>query len=285
MTKVRIPYQALIRIMRPRHWVKNIFVLVPLLFSGVLYHCQAVLQALFATCLFCIASSAAYILNDIYDKEQDSLHPYKAQTRPLAAGTLSTAWAFALLLGLYISVLASYLAMPRVTLVLIAYILLNIAYTLVLKYYPVVDIFIVAMGFVLRVYAGALALHVPVSSWMFLTTLCLSLYLAAIKRGQELRLYPQESRVVLQKYRLSLIERYAQISSIGALLSYSMFVTISTPQLVITVPLVLFGLFRYWYVVEMYEEGESPIDAILQDGQLMGTILLWVLVCIAMVRL
>ena len=159
-----------------------------------------------------------------------------------------------------------------------AYLLLNQAYTFVLKHQPVVDIFTIAIGFVLRVYAGAMALAVPMSSWMFVTTLCLALYLAAVKRRQELSQSGSEGRQVLEKYSLGLIDRYAEMAATGALVFYSMFVMSSRPELVATVPLVLFGLFRYWYVVEQ-GGGESPTDALLADWQLLVCVLLWVAVC------
>jgi 4-hydroxybenzoate polyprenyltransferase len=143
----------------------------------------------------------------------------------------------------------------------------------------VLDIFTIALGFVLRVYAGAMALSVPVSSWMFITTLCLALYLAAVKRRQELSQSGSDGRQVLEKYTVSLVDRYAEMSATGALLFYSMFVMSARPELVITVPLVLFGLFRYWYVVEALDGGESPTDALLSDAQLLLAVVLWVTAC------
>jgi 4-hydroxybenzoate polyprenyltransferase len=170
--------------------------------------------------------------------------------------------------------------MPKVVSVIAAYMALNIAYTFVLKHQPVVDIFTIAIGFVLRVYAGAVALVVPISSWMFVTTLCLALYLAAVKRRQELSQSGNQSRKVLKKYSITLVDRYAEMSATGALVFYSMFVMSAKPQLIITVPLVLFGLFRYWYVVEELDGGESPTDALIADWQLLLTVVLWILACI-----
>jgi 4-hydroxybenzoate polyprenyltransferase len=143
----------------------------------------------------------------------------------------------------------------------------------------VVYIFAIASGFVLRVYAGAVALDVPVSSWMFITTLCLALYLAAIKRRQELSQSGVEGRKVLERYSVALVDRYAEMSATGALLFYSIFVISAKPDLVVTIPLVLFGLFRYWFVVEALDRGESPTDALISDWQLLLTVLLWVVAC------
>jgi hypothetical protein len=129
------------------------------------------------------------------------------------------------------------------------------------------------------VLAGAVALDVPVSGWMFTTTLSLALYLAAVKRGQELSQRGTDSRQVLKKYTKPLVDRYAEMSATCALVFYSMFVMASKPQLVATVPLVLFGLYRYWYVVDILEGGESPTDALLTDWPLLITVLLWVGTC------
>jgi decaprenyl-phosphate phosphoribosyltransferase len=266
-------------LMRPKQWVKNIFVLAPLVFSGEFLNTNAVRHALLAVLLFCLASSATYIVNDLHDIGHDRRHLKKSKTRPLAAGTVSIPMALLLLAVLYGTLAWSWFITPEVVLVIAAYMMLNLAYTFMLKHQPVVDIFIIAIGFVLRVYAGAMALAVPVSDWMFVTTLCLALYLAAVKRRQELSQSGTKGRKVLEKYSISLIDRYAEMSATGALVFYSLFVMSAKPQLVMTVPLVLFGLFRYWYVVEELEGGESPTDALLADWQLLLTVVLWTSIC------
>jgi decaprenyl-phosphate phosphoribosyltransferase len=270
---------GLILLMRPKQWVKNSFVLAPLIFSGEFSNQQAIYHALLATLLFCLASSATYIINDIHDIERDRKHPKKSKTRPLAAGTVSLSMALTLLLTLYGALICGWFIAPQVILVIIAYMLLNIAYTFVLKHQPVIDIFTIAIGFVLRVYAGAVSLTLPVSDWMFVTTLCLALYLAAVKRRQELSQNGTQGRKVLTKYSVALVERYAEMSATGALVFYSLFVMSSRPQLVITIPIVLFGLFRYWYIVEENEGGESPTDALLSDWQLLSCVAIWLLTC------
>lgn len=269
-----------VALLRPRQWVKNAFVLAPLVFAAAFASPTAVGQALFAALLFCAASSLVYIVNDIHDIENDRRHPVKSRKRPLAAGqvTLPVATAMAAVLGL--ALLAAWLVVPAVMAVITGYLALNAAYTFLLKGEPVIDIFTIAIGFVLRVYAGATALDVPVSGWMFITTLCLALYLAAIKRRQELAHSGANGRAVLGRYSLPLIERYAEMSATGALVFYSMFVMSAKPQLVVTVPLVLFGLFRYWYIVEIHEGGESPTDALLSDWQLLATVAAWVGTCL-----
>lgn len=272
--------RGLLALMRPRQWVKNGFVLAPLLFAGALRDPAAVSSALLAMLLFCVASSATYIVNDMHDIERDRRHPKKSKTRPLASGVVTVPMALGLLALLYSVLVWGWFVASPVLVVILGYLLLNIAYTFVLKHEPVVDIFTIAIGFVLRVYAGAMALAVPVSSWMFVTTLCLALYLAAVKRRQELSGSGVEGRKVLEKYSVGLVDRYAEMSATGALIFYSMFVMSARPELVISVPLVLFGLFRYWYVVEQLDGGESPTDALLTDWQLLLTVALWVGVCV-----
>jgi 4-hydroxybenzoate polyprenyltransferase len=181
------------------------------------------------------------------------------------------------LLGVLYAVLASaYFVAPKVLYVILGYLVLQYAYTFYLKQQPLLDIFSIAIGFVLRVYAGAVALDVPLSSWMFATTFCLALYLAAIKRRQELINVGQEGRNVLKRYTVELVDRYAEMSATGALIFYSLFVMSARPDMFITIPFVLFGLFRYWYIVEMEEGGESPTDALLKDWQMLLTVAGWV---------
>jgi 4-hydroxybenzoate polyprenyltransferase len=270
---------ALARLIRPKQWIKNGLVLAPLMFTGEFTRPAPVIQALVAVVLFCLASSATYILNDICDIERDKRHPVKSRTRPLAAGQIAVNTAFILLAVIYVCLIAGWFFAPNVILVIVGYLALNVAYTLVLKHQPVLDIFTIAVGFVLRVWAGAVALDVPVSGWMFVTTLSLALYLAAVKRGQELATSGVQGRKVLERYSKPLVDRYAEMSATCALVFYSMFVMSAKPQLVITVPVVLFGLFRYWYVVEMLEGGESPTDALYDDWPLILTVLVWVAAC------
>lgn len=271
---------GLIKLMRPHQWIKNGFVFAPLLFTGLFLDLVAVGQVLLAFVLFSLAAGATYVVNDLKDIEQDKLHPIKSLKRPLASGQVKPLHAKRLLIGLYAILLTGFWFQPAVMGVIMAYLLLNVAYSYYLKHQPVLDIFTIAIGFVLRVYAGAMAVSVPVSSWMFVTTLCLALFLASIKRRQELLQTSQQGRKVLALYSVSLTERYAEISATGALLFYSLFVMNVHPELIVTVPIVLFGLFRYWYLSEMLEEGESPTEALMNDKQLFLTVLIWVGVCI-----
>lgn len=272
--------RGLIKLVRPKQWVKNCFVFAPLIFAGEFLHTDSVYSTLLAAFLFCIAASTVYIVNDLKDIEKDRIHPEKCKKRPLASGQVSPQSVIILLILLYIVLISFWTVVPNVIYVIFIYLALNWAYTFKLKHEPVIEIFIVAFGFVLRVYAGAIALTVPVSHWMFITTLSISLYLASIKRRQELLQNGSQSREVLAYYSVTLIDRFAEMSAVTAVVFYSLYAMEVQPKLVVTVPLVIFGLFRYWYIVETLKGGESPTDVIIQDKQILLTVLLWVGCCI-----
>lgn len=270
---------GLVALLRIKQWVKNVFVLAPLLFTGEFLNAVSVTNALLTALFFSLASSATYIINDIHDIEHDRKHPTKSKKRPLASGIISIRSALILLIVLLIVLVCAGMVMPNVLQIIVFYLLLNLGYTFFLKHQPVLDIFTIAISFVLRVYAGAVALAVPVSDWMFITTLCLALYLASIKRRQELSLNGTEGRAVLQKYSIFLVNRYAEMSATGALMFYALYVMTAKQQLIISIPVVLFGLFRYWYITDTLDGGESPTDALLSDGQLLVAIILWIFIC------
>ena len=266
---------AVVALLRPRQWVKNVFVLAPLVFAVKIFNPVAVQQALAALALFCVASSAVYIFNDWRDLPADRLHPTKRFTRPLAAGALPVRFAAGLLCALWLILLGVAWFWPPVGSTLLAYVALNMAYSIHLKRIPVVDIFCVAAGFVLRVAAGAVAIAVPLSAWMLVTTLCLALYLAATKRRQELFLAGERARYVLGTYTLPLLDRYAQMSATAALVFYGLFASTVRPELAGTTALVLFGFFRYSYLVETRQAGENPTEVLWQDWPLAVVVLLW----------
>ncbi len=271
---------SLLRLTRPKQWIKNSFVLAPLIFARAYSDVDLIVLALFAFALFCVASSACYIVNDIRDIERDRAHPVKSWSRPLAARHVTMRAALMLLAALYVVLAVGFIIRPVLALPILSYIALNLAYSYFLKDQPVLDIFSVAGGFVLRVWGGAVALGVPLSSWMAITTLCLALFLASIKRRTELASAGSGGRKVLKEYSLTLVDRYAEMSAMGALLFYSLFVMSTNPKLAGTIPLVLFGMFRYWYVVETREGGETPTDVLLTDLPLIACILIWGSVCV-----
>jgi decaprenyl-phosphate phosphoribosyltransferase len=275
---------ALIRLLRPKHWIKNLFVLAPLIFSGLFIRPSVALLGLFAMVLFCVAASIVYVINDLSDVQRDLLHPVKRLTRPLASGAVSVTEARVVLVVLAALLLVgSFVSIPLVA-VLIGYILLNVLYSTWLKSIPVVDIFCVAAGFVLRVYAGAVAIDVPLSSWMLVTTLSIALYLAAIKRRDELESQGDGARAVLGQYSVALLDRFALMSSVCSMVFYSLFVVTTRPVLAFTIPLVLFGIFRYWFLVDRGDRGESPTDALWNDRILAVTVVMWGIVCAYLLR-
>ncbi len=275
---------AALRLLRPKHWIKNLFVLAPLIFSGLFTRRASIQLALFGTLLFCVAASFVYVFNDLADLPNDSLHPIKRYARPLASGAVSVTTARVLLVVLGAIMMAGSLVSLPLVAVLIVYIALNVFYSTWLKRVPVVDIFCVAAGFVLRVYAGAVVIDVPLSSWMLITTLSIALYLAAIKRRDELAVQGDGARAVLGEYTLPLLDRFALMSSVCAMVFYSLFVVTTRPVLAGTIPLVLFGIFRYWFLVDRHGRGESPTDALWSDRQLAVTVVLWGLLCAYLLR-
>jgi 4-hydroxybenzoate polyprenyltransferase len=275
---------AVLQLLRPKHWIKNLFVLAPLIFSGLFTREDARLYALFGTLLFCVAASIVYIINDLADLKIDALHPVKRVTRPLASGAVSVGAARTLLVVLSVLLLAgSFVSIPLVA-VLLVYIVLNLLYSTWLKRVPVVDIFCVAAGFVLRVYAGAVVIDVPLSSWMLVTTLAIALYLAAIKRRDELDVQGDVARAVLGQYTVPLLDRFALMASVCAMVFYCMFVVTTRPVLAFTIPFVLFGIFRYWFLVDRKGRGESPTDALWSDLPLGITVVLWGILCAYLLR-
>jgi len=251
-----------------------------MVFAGVYLQPGAVPRALAAVALFCVAASAVYVFNDLLDVERDRLHPVKRHTRPLASGAVSVATGRAILAVLLVALAAGVAAFPAVAVPFAGYLALNAAYSLRLKHVAVVDLFCVAGGFVLRIYAGARAVDVPLSSWMLITTLSLALYLAAVKRRQELATSGPEARRVLGQYTLPLLDGYAQTAASASIVFYSLYVIDVRPELAVSVPFVLLGIFRYSYLVQTRNLGESPTEAVWSDLPLILTVLGWGAICV-----
>ncbi len=270
---------GLIQLIRPRQWVKNAFVFAPLVFAREFTNPASIKLSLLAFVLFCVASSACYIVNDLHDIERDRRHPTKRLSRPLAAGRVSRGGALALLGGLLAGLVVAAFFQPELMMVIAGYLALNIAYTFVLKQQPSSTFSASRSASCCASAPEPSSSTLPLSGWMLITTLCLALYLAAVKRRQELLGSGSDGREVLDKYSPALIERYAEMSATGALVFYSLFVMSANQKLTATIPLVIFGLFRYWYVVERLGAGESPTDALLSDLPLLATVVAWVAVC------
>jgi decaprenyl-phosphate phosphoribosyltransferase len=266
-----------VRLIRPKQWIKNAFVFAPLIFSGHAMHTLPERRSLIAFIAFCMASSIGYVVNDLCDVERDRLHPLKCFSRPIASGAISKFQA-RLIIGVLALVLVGLVLAFELTPVvpaLSAYMLLTFLYSFKLKQMPIVDLFAIASGFVLRVYAGAEAIHVPVSFWMFATTFCLALYLACIKRRQELVLHGANARGTLGYYSAPLLSAYALIATMCSVNFYGFYLATVLPRFSASLAFVLFGFFRYQYLVDNLGEGESPTEAIWKDPYMFLTVLAW----------
>ncbi len=269
----------LFRLLRPKQWVKNLFVFAPLLFASDFSEPSAVLASTLTFGYFCLAASCVYILNDLADIESDRSHPVKSLSRPLASGHVSVRQAYWTLAVGLLALLTGVAVIPWVMIPIGGYIAVNVVYSLAARKVPVLDIFTIAFGFVLRVVAGAVAVGEPLSAWMFVTTFCLALYLAAMKRRHELKNLGSKSRNSLETYTVAIVERFAEIAATAALVCYAVFAVTVKAALVYTIPIVAFGLFRYWFIAEKLKSAESPTEAMLRDWQLVSAVVLWVVVC------
>jgi 4-hydroxybenzoate polyprenyltransferase len=275
----------LVRSLRPSQWAKNLFVLAPLVFGNRLGDAAAVARALLALLAFCCAASAVYLINDLRDREEDRRHPLK-RLRPLAAGTLSVsvAVAAALLLVAAAAALAWWLG-GGFSRVLAAYLLLNLLYTLWFKHMVILDVMCIALLFVLRVLAGAEATSVQVSSWLLLCTTFLALFLGFSKRRHELTLLAGAAsgqRPVLDHYSPAFLDQMINVVTASSVVSYAMYAVapetvakFHTQGLIYTIPLVLFGIFRYLYLMYQRDDLRNPTEAILRDLPFLLNIALW----------
>ncbi|HEY3310134.1 MAG TPA: decaprenyl-phosphate phosphoribosyltransferase [Anaerolineales bacterium] len=281
---------ALIKTMRPRQWTKNAFVFFALVFDKQLLHLPALLNTLAGFVLFCLVSSVVYLVNDIADIEADRQHPVK-RLRPLPSGTLpvSVAWAAATLLVVIALPLAYWLS-PGFAAVLTTYLVINLAYSKWLKHVPIVDVFIIASGFVLRVEAGVTLIVVErFSPWLYVVTTLGSLYLGFGKRRAELALLAKGAgshRKVLEGYSIPLLDQYITIVSAATILSYSLY-TFSAPNLpanhsmMLSIPFVAYIIFRYLYLIQMTQDAGAPEEVLLTDRPIQISILLTGLVILA----
>jgi len=276
---------GLVRSLRPAQWAKNTFVLAPLVFAGGLVAPGALARALAAFATFCAASSAVYLVNDLRDREQDRNHPRK-RLRPIAAGTLpaGVAGVVAALLAAAAAAIAPLLG-GEFAAALGAYFGLQILYTLWLKRVVILDALAIALGFVVRVYAGAAAVAVAVSPWLFLCTIFLALFLAFSKRRHELVLLADgasSQRGVLSEYSPAFLDQMMNVVTASAVVCYALYAVApetvakhGSRSLLVTVPMVLFGIFRYLYLVYQRQEERNPTEAILRDLPFLINIALW----------
>jgi 4-hydroxybenzoate polyprenyltransferase len=271
--------------MRPAQWAKNLFVLAPLVFGGLLLDGTAVARAFLALGAFCCGSSAVYLINDLRDREEDRRHPLK-RLRPLAAGTLGVPAAAAAVAVLAAAALAvAWWLGLAFTWILGGYLALNVLYTLWLKHMVILDVMSISLGFVLRIEAGGAATGVAVSRWLFLCTIFLALFLAFSKRRHEITLLAGAAsgqRPVLDHYSPAFLDQMINVVTASSVVSYALYAVapetvqkFHTENLIYTIPLVLYGIFRYLYLLYQRPGERNPTEAILRDPPFLLNILLW----------
>ncbi len=265
---------AIFQVLRPPHWLKNGFVLAPLIFSRSFHNPELLLAAVWATVAFCLASSTVYVWNDLWDASQDRRHTEKRH-RPIADGRLSTAGAALLILLLLALLSLPLLRAPAAAPPLFWFVALNTAYTLALKQLPWVDITVLAAGFLLRVYAGAAAIHVTLSVWMLTATIALAFFLAALKRYSELMSHGDAARPALACYRPLHLRWAALAAGAAALGCYTLFIALVRTALLPTMLPVVFGVGRYYWLVMHRSGGGSPLLLIARDPLLLLATLGW----------
>jgi 4-hydroxybenzoate polyprenyltransferase len=274
------------KLIRVHQWHKNAFVMLGFFALGDYYNYPLLIKSAVIFIAFCFASSAVYILNDYFDIEADKKHPYK-KNRPLASGAIKTGAAlllaaifFSLCLGISFSV------SNTAFIIIVLYLANNIAYSIALKKYPIIDVFQIGLGFMLRIFAGTAGIGIHISEWMILTGLMISLLIGFAKRFAELDCSDSshDHREVLQEYSIDILRSFMIIMASATIITYSLY-TLSprsvelhgTVNLLYTTPFVVFGIFRFLYIVLFHKSGDDPSSQIFKDKQLIITIMLWLL--------
>jgi 4-hydroxybenzoate polyprenyltransferase len=276
----------LVRSLRPQQWTKNLFVFAGLLFSGRLADPHAWPPAIAAFLIFCGLSGAVYLVNDVLDREADARHPIK-RFRPVASGALAPRTALASAVVLAAACVAAATAInAALTMTAAAYVVLLAAYSAALKHFVIIDVLTLAAGFVLRAVAGAVAIDVPISHWLLVCSTLLALFIGLSKRRHELTLLSDGAaghRPILQEYSPYLLDQMISVVTAATLIAYSVY-TISSEtaerlgsdRLGLTIPFVLYGIFRYLYLVHRRDGGGSPSELLLTDRPLLVCVGLWV---------
>jgi len=273
--------------MRPEQWIKNFFVFTALLFSKNLLNPSKDIEAIIGFIIFCMITGCAYMINDFVDLEKDKLHPVKSR-RPLASGKLKkdTAVKIIVLICLASLFFAFYMNI-LFGIVVLAYFLLNIGYSIYLKNIVIIDVVSIAAGFVFRVLGGAVIISVVASQWLILCTILLSLFLGFSKRRHELILLEDNAtshRKVLEHYSPYFLDQMIAVVTASTLICYALYTMsrdtvekLGTSKLIYTIPFVLYGIFRYLYLVHQKEEGGSPTEIMFTDKPMIINICLWVI--------
>lgn len=282
---------GLIKTMRIHQWSKNFLIFAALIFSKNLSNTDLALQAVVAFCSFCLLSSAVYVFNDVLDVDKDRLHP-KKRNRPIAAGKvpIPAAIGCAVLLGILSFVIAWGVDRGiQLSLILGGYLLVNVFYCLVLKRVVIADVLTVAVGFLLRIKAGGVAVSVPLSPWLILCTFFLASFLAICKRRSELALTENSAgaRTVLADYSFPILDVLVAVTASVSIMTYALYTVAAetvdqfgTTGIIYTLPVVLFGVGRYIFLVYQRKEGEDPAAVILTDGGIILAVILWLAMAI-----
>jgi 4-hydroxybenzoate polyprenyltransferase len=272
--------------LRPGQWTKNLFVFAGVLFGGLLLDGYAIARAVAAFAIFCALSGVVYIVNDVADRDGDQRHPLKRR-RPIASGRLSPAIALSAAIGIGAAGIAAAVALsPLFAVMAGGYVVLLVLYSMVLKHLVIIDALTIAAGFVLRAAAGAVAVSVPIGHWLLVCTTLLALFLVLSKRRHELTLLADGAvthRPILEEYSPYLLDQMIAVVTASTLVAYSVYATspetaerLQTTRLGLTIPFVLYGIFRYLYLVHQKRTGGSPADLLLSDKPLLACVALWV---------
>lgn len=283
----------IIKLIRVPQWVKNLFVFIPVVYSRNLFHADYLISSIIAFVIFCLLSSVVYVINDIVDAEADRHHPVK-KNRPIASGKISNKKGMLIALILFIaSVTLSLYTNSNFKIFASLFLLINIYYSFRLKHIVLLDIFSIAAGFMIRVTAGALVISVEISSWLILTTMFLSIFLAVMKRRSEIYVAGDEqssTRKVLEDYSTNFIDQMATIAAAGVIISYALYtvsertVTVfQTEHLIYTTPFVVYGIFRYMFLVLNHNKGENTTEIMVTDISMITNIVLYSLTTIIIV--
>ncbi|HEX8735838.1 MAG TPA: decaprenyl-phosphate phosphoribosyltransferase [Pyrinomonadaceae bacterium] len=287
--------RALVRSLRPHEWTKNLLVFSGLIFSRSLMDAHNVLFSIGGFIAFCLASSGVYLFNDLCDLEKDRRHPTK-KNRPLASGALNVNLARLAMISLFAgAVVLAFQLSPAFALAIGIYLTLNLAYSLKLKHVVILDVIIISSGFVLRAVAGALVLRVEVSAWLVLCTSMVALLVGFGKRRHELVLLEENAashRASLNDYSVEFLDAMMTICGGTAVLTYALYTmaedTVSrfgTHNLLVTLPFVVYGVFRYLFMVHKRKEGGDPVQLLFRDRASVSNILLWILAVCAVIYL